>query len=74
MNISEQEFKFMTESITSDLVQLLIDRNQYSLPDAVKAVYSSHIYDALLRPTSKLYTQSSGYVYNYLIKEIKREG
>ncbi len=73
MNISEQEFKFMTESITSDLVQLLIDRNQYSLPDAVKEVYSSHIYDALLRPTSKLYTQSSGYVYNYLIKEIKRD-
>lgn len=63
----------MTESITSDLIQLLIDRNQYTLSDAVKAVYTSHIYDALSRPTSKLYTQSSGYVYNYLLKELRRE-
>ena len=30
MNVSEQEFKYMTEGITSDLIQLLIDRNQYT--------------------------------------------
>lgn len=71
MNISEQEFQFMTESVTSDLIQLLMDREHYSLPQAVDAVYNSNIYSALLRPTSGLYAQSSGYVYNYLIKELK---
>ena len=71
MNISEQEFRFMTESITSDLIQLLIDREHYSLPKAVDAVYNSNIYSALLRPTSNLYAQSSGYVYIYLGKELK---
>lgn len=72
MNISEQDFRFMTESITSDLIQLLMDREHYSLPQAVDAVYNSDIYSALLRPTSDLYSQSSGYVYNYLYKELKQ--
>ena len=71
MNVSEQEFKFMTESITSDLIQLLIDREHYTLPRAVEAVYKSDIYAALLRPRTGLYTQSSRYVYQYLDKELK---
>lgn len=71
MHVTEQEFKFMTEGITSDLIQLLMDHEQYSLPQAVKVVYGSDTYSALQRPTSGLYTQSSGYVYQYLIKEIK---
>jgi len=70
MNVSEQEFKFMVEGITSDLIQLLIDRKQYTLPRAVEVVYSSNIYNALLRPTSDLYTQSSGYVFSLLEKEL----
>ena len=71
MNVSEQEFKFMVEGITSDLIQLLMDRNQYSLPKAVETVYSSNIYSALLRPTSGLYAQSSGYVFSLLENELK---
>lgn len=43
MNVSEQEFKFMVEGITSDLIQLLIDREQYTLPHAVDTVYGSNM-------------------------------
>lgn len=71
MNVSEQEFRFMTECITSDLIQMLMDRKQYGLPKAVDAVYNSSIYSALMRPASGLYAQSSGYVYNYLTKELE---
>ena len=71
MNVSEQEFKFMTEGITSDLIQLLIDREHYTLPQAVEAVYKSDA--ALLRPRTGLYAQSSGYVYQYLDKELKNQ-
>ena len=71
MNVSEQEFKFMVEGITSDLIQLLMDRERYTLPRAVEAVYGSATYSALLRPASGLYAQSSGYVYQYLVKELK---
>ena len=72
MNISEQEFKYLVEGITSDLIQLLIDRVHHSLPHAVEAVYGSNIYAALLRPTSGLYSQSSGYVYSLLESELKQ--
>lgn len=71
MNVSEQEFLFMVEGITSDLIQLLMDREQYSLPQAVEAVYGSDIYQALLRPSTGLYAQSSGYVLQYLMKELE---
>ena len=71
MKVSDQEFRFMVEGITSDLIQMLMDRKQYSLPKAVEVVYGSDVYQALLRPTSNLYTQSSGYVYEYLLKELK---
>ena len=70
MKISEQEFRFMVEGITSDLLQLLMDRRQYTLPQAVETVYGSDIYQALLRRTSGLYAQSSGYVFEYLMKEL----
>lgn len=72
MKISEQEFTFMVEDITSDLIQLLMDRNHYTLPQAVEAVYGSTIYSALLRPTSDLYAQSSGYVYSLLESELRK--
>ena len=73
MNVSEQEFKFMVEGITSDLIQLLIDREQYTLPNAVDTVYGSNIYGALLRPTSGLYSQSSGYVFSLIKKELQNK-
>jgi hypothetical protein len=73
MNVSEQEFKFMTEGVTSDLIQLLMDRRHYILPRAVEAVYGSMIYSALLRPASGLYAQSSGYVYALLDNELKKK-
>lgn len=73
MNVSEQEFKFMVEGITSDLIQLLIDRKNYTLPRAVETVYSSDIYNALLRPTSGLYSQSSGYVFSLLENDLSNK-
>lgn len=70
MNVSEQEFKFMVEGITSDLIQLLIDRKNYTLSHAVDLVYGSSIYNALLRPSSGLYSQSSGYIFSLIEKEL----
>ena len=72
MNVSEQEFKFMVEGVTSDLIQLLMNRKHYTLPHAVEAVYGSNIYRALLRPTSGLYAQSSGYVYSLLEDDLSK--
>lgn len=70
MKVSDQEFRFMVEGIVADLIQLLIDRRQYLLPHAVEEVYGSRTYEALQRPTSNLYAQSSGYVYSLLEQEL----
>lgn len=72
MNVSKQEFKFMVEGITSDLIQLLIDRKHYELPRAVATVYGSNIYNALQHPVSGLYAQSPGYVYSLMEKELNK--
>ena len=61
----------MTEGIAADLIQLLMDRQGYTLPHAVEAVYGSDTYSALLRPASGLYAQSSGYVYSLLEEELQ---
>ena len=59
---------------SSDLIQLLMDRKGYTLPKAVETVYASSIYAALQRPTSGLYSQSSGYVYALLEEELSKRG
>ena len=60
----------MVEGITSDLIQLLMDRKHYTLPQAVESVYNSEIYSALQRPSSNLYAESPGYIFEYLLKEL----
>ena len=71
MNISEQEFKFMAEGITYDLIRLLMDRDCLTSGKAVEKVNDFNSYKVLLHPASDLYSQSSGYVYSLLEKELK---
>lgn len=71
MSISEEEFKYLIEGITSDLITLLVERNKYDIKSAVDAVYQSETYAALNRQQTGLYCQSSGYVYEYLIHELQ---
>lgn len=71
MNVSEQEYKWMIEQIVADLIDMLIERNGYDFARAFEIVYASDTYRALLMPKTNLYSQSSGYVYAYLLSEIK---
>lgn len=41
MHITPEEFRFMIEDITSDLIQMLIEREGYTLPQAVDTIYKS---------------------------------
>lgn len=71
MNISELEYKWMVEQIVSDMIVLLIEREGYEFTRAFETVYASDTYQALQKPKTNLYSQSSGYVYSYLISEIR---
>ncbi len=63
----------MIEDITSDLIQMLIERRGYTLQQAVDTVYNSETHAAYIRPETALYYQSSGYIYEYLIRELRTD-
>lgn len=71
MTITQEQFKFMVEDISADLIERLVSREHRSLKEAVDILYSSATYKALIRPETGLYSQSSGYIFQYLITEIK---
>ena len=71
MMVSEQDFRYMVEGLTADLVRLLIEREGYNIQSAIDAVYQSKTFAALNRPQTGLYFQSPGYVYDYLLDELK---
>lgn len=71
MNISDEEFRMMVEGLTSDMIERLVEREHYTLKEAIDVVYGSDTYAALGRPATGLYSQSAGYVMQYLMQEIK---
>ena len=70
MNITQDQFQLMVESITSDLVQYLVEHEHHSLKESMDLVYGSSLFDALNRPDTGLYNQSTGYLTTYLMREL----
>lgn len=70
MSVTQEEFRFMVECITAELIEKLVEREQFSLKQAIDTVYGSDTYAALIRPETGLYFQSTGYVMHYLTREI----
>jgi len=60
----------MVEGMTSDLVQILMERRGLPMAKALDIVYKSATYEHLLNPETRLYFQSPGYVYSYLEDEL----
>ena len=71
MHITPEQFRFMVEDITAELIQYLVEHEQYEIPAAISAIYSSELYRALIRPETGLYIKSTGYIREYLMHELK---
>ena len=69
MTITEGQFQYMVEGMTSDLIHLVMENEQLSMTEAFEKVYNSRTYESLLNPKSQLYYQSPGYVYACLCAE-----
>lgn len=69
MMITEGQFQYMVEGMTADLIRLVIENEQLTMPAAFEKVYNSRTYQNLLNPLSQLYYQSPGYVYSCLCAE-----
>ena len=70
INVTPQDIQFMVEDITADLACMLVEKQHYSIEQAIDVVYKAKTYEALSRPETGLYSQSSGYVYEYLQQEL----
>ena len=70
MTLTENQFQYMVEGMTTDLIRLVMENENLSLPYAFDKVYNSRTYQNLLIPLSQLYYQSPGYVYTCLRAEV----
>lgn len=64
------EFKYMKEGITSDLLEYLMADYQLGIQDSLRYIYESEAYSKLCEPATGLYAQSSRYNYSYLKDEV----
>ena len=65
------DFDYMVESVTADLVVLLMERLGMDLQAALGTVYTSDTFAKLSNPATELYYQSPYYIYSYLETEIR---
>ena len=70
MTLTENQFQYMVEGMTTDLIRLVMENENLSMPEAFDKVYNSRTYQNLLNPLSQLYYQSPGYVYACLCSEV----
>ena len=71
MKVTQTEFQNMKEEIVKDLIMHLVNDKGLSLQDAFDKVYASNLFLKLSNPKTGLFFQSSGYVYSYLLDELK---
>lgn len=64
--VTPQEFKYLKEQVTARMIQILTEKQGYSLEDAIDRVYTSPIYEKLSNPSTGLFFQSPRYVLSYL--------
>ena len=69
--LTEGQIQCMKEDMTSALAQILIEEQNYSMEQALSAVYNSTTFRNLQNTATGLYYQSVGYVYDDLQRELK---
>ena len=69
MNVSKQEFDFMVQSVTTDLITILTKEKHLSISKAFDILYQSKTFAKLLDANTGLYYQSPRYIYSYLVEE-----
>ena len=64
------DFEYQIECTTRDLADKLVGDFSMTVPEALRVVYNSEIYEKLINPKTGLYFQSPLYVYDFLKNEV----
>ena len=66
----EQDRQFQIECLTNELIVMLMDERGFTVEQAMDAVYGSHTFEKVERPSTGLYYQSPVYVMDMLCEEL----
>ena len=66
----EQDRQFQIEYLTNELIAMLMDERGLTMVQAMDAVYGSHTFEKVERPSTGLYYQSPVYVMDMLREEL----
>ena len=70
MNVTPAEFRYLKETLSKDLIALLMERKGMSMEEAFRCYYDSATFQKISNPETGLFYQSPGYVYSYLEEEL----
>ena len=68
--LTEQAKMCMIEEIAKEISLLLMEEKKMTMHEALHTLYTSDTYMRLTETNNQLYTQSTGYVYEYLETEL----
>ena len=66
MNVSQADFDYLREYLTTQMVQILVEEQGYDLESAFDRIYTSPIYEKLSDADTGLFFQSPRYILSYL--------
>ncbi len=72
MKLTAGQIKMMQEDLYADLVEILMQKWNYSQEEALDTLYNSETFERVEDKKSGLYYQSPGYVYSYLESEMTK--
>lgn len=70
MKLNKDQIEIMKEDMSAELISLLMKKWNYSMDEAMDALYNSDTFSRLEDNNTGFYYQSPGYVYSYLNKEL----
>ena len=70
MKLTNTQIECMIEDLSSEIIRILMEEWQYNMTQAMEIYYNFDTFERLSDPTTGLYYQSAGYVYDFLKKEL----
>lgn len=71
MKPDKQQIEFMQEDLCVELLEILMQDQHCSMQQALDLLYNSETFLQVRNPSTGLYYQSAGYVYDYLQHELQ---
>lgn len=73
MNVTPAEFQYLKETLSKDLIAMLMEKKSMEMEEAFRFYYDSDTFKKIIDPETGLYFQSPGYVFSYLEEEVSNQ-